>query len=205
MVVEKIFPDPEAKYMHYVLRFPHIDDVVYRSSHKYIRAECASYLERNNISMTLYQGYLSLLSQPHTTYKLNDSLRFRDVIEAVSKSFFKTAALSSTEQIGLEYQNIIPLPSCDDAVLRSYCNSALPTVKFGLADKMMLTALVRRGEFELNYKEELRMPKGTTECSLVLHLGAYASNINVNDCMNTTDQLYDIISDEFEKTIRKPV
>ena len=59
------------------------------------------------------------------------------------------------------------------------------------------------GAYHLNYAESLREKKG--EYILILDFDGFAMDIKPEDYLKVTDDLHEIISKEFYKTIKEPV
>lgn len=148
---------------------------------------------------------LDITSQYHKTYRLEGGDKFRDTIKFVSDHFFEITSIPIINRIGLRYIDECPIPSKDNSTFRSYYNSVFPLDRFDLADadEMGFKTIVRKGEYYLRYIESLR--KIEDEYKLILDFDGFAQDIASEDYLSVTDKLHDIISDEYERTIKEPV
>ena len=130
---------------------------------------------------------------------------FRDIIEFVLEHFFQVTQIPKVNRIGLRYIDECPVQSKGDATFRKYYNTTLPIDRFSLKDalEMALTVRARRGKYFLTFRETLIEKSG--EKSLILDFDGYAENIKKGEVLTVTDSLHDLISKEFEASIKDPV
>ena len=158
-----------------------------------------------NFKLDVLTNSLDMVSEYHKTYSLEEGERFRDIIAFVLKNFFEVFPIPILKRIGLRYIDFCPIPSRDKKEFFSYYNSSFPLDKFEFKNAKMMefsTTVVRNGYF-LNYRENLKIGKDRE--ILILDFDGYAENIPSEKYLSTTDKLHEIISDEYEKTIKKPV
>ncbi len=149
---------------------------------------------------------LDISSTVHKTYKNpKGKERFRDIIEFVLDHFFHVTQIPKVKRIGLRYIDECPVASKSDANFRKYYNTTLPIDRFSLKDalEIALTARSRRGKYFLTFRERLIEESGET--SLILDFDGYAENIKKDEVLAVTDSLHDLISKEFEDSIKEPV
>jgi len=149
---------------------------------------------------------LDISSTVHKTYNNpKGKERFRDIIEFVLESFFQVTQIPKFKRIGLRYIDECPITSKGNATFRKYYNTTLPIDRFSLKDalEMALTARARRGKYFLTFRETLIEKPGET--SLILDFDGYAENIKKCEVLAVTDNLHDLISKEFETSIKEPV
>jgi uncharacterized protein (TIGR04255 family) len=158
-----------------------------------------------NFQLSLLSDSLDITSEYHKTYKLEDGHKFRDVIEFVLVRFLEVISLPTISRIGLRYIDECPIPSKENSIFRSYYNSVFPLDRFDLADvqEMDFKTMVKRDNYYLRYVESLRKIKD--EYKLILDFDGFGETINPNDCLAVTDDLHELISNEYEKTIKEPV
>ena len=141
----------------------------------------------------------------HKTYKLNGADKFRDVIAFSLKNFFEVMAIPLVNRIGLRYIDECPLPTKDNETFGSYYNSAFPIERFNIANAhdMFFRTGVKRGNLNLIYMESLQ--KREDEYKLILDFDGFAENVKSEDCLRVTDELHNMILEEYERTIKEPV
>ena len=149
---------------------------------------------------------LDISSMVHKTYKNpKGKERFRDIIEFVLKRFFDVTQIPKINRIGLRYIDECPIVSRGKATFRRYYNTTLPLERFSLKDalEMSFFAKARRGKYFLNFRESLI--EQSEESKLILDFDGYAENIKASDCLDVSDSLHDLISEEYEASIKEPV
>ena len=158
-----------------------------------------------NFKLNVLNDSLDITSEYHKTYNLEGGDKFRDIITFVLDHFFEVTSIPIINRIGLRYIDECPIPSKDNSTFRSYYNSSFPLDKFNLADAsgMDFKTVVRKGEYHLLYSESLQ--KINDEYKLILDFDGFAESIASEDCLKITDDLHAIISEEYERTIKKPV
>jgi len=163
---------------------------------------------KKNVELNVLQDSLDINSKYHKTYKLGDGAKFRDIIEFVVQRFFEVTSIPIIERIGLRYIDECPILSNDNNTFTSYYNSKFPLDKFNLANakEMDFKAVVKKGDYYLHYAESLQKQKNDADnYSLRLDFDGFAENIKSEDYLTVLDSLHEIISDEYEKTIKAPV
>ena len=149
---------------------------------------------------------LDLTSQFHKTYKNPGApYKFRDAIEFVLNNFFEVTQIPVIHRIGLRYIDECPVVERNNEVFQAYYNTTFPVERFAIedVDEMVFKSVIRRGEYRVRYVEALQpIDKGA---KLILDFDAYKMNVPAEDCLTATDSLHDIISEEYEKTIKAPV
>jgi len=158
-----------------------------------------------NFQLNVLSDSLDITSQYHKTYDLEGADKFRDIIEFVLKQFFETISIPIINRIGLRYIDECPIPSKDNPTFRLYYNTVFPLDRFNLADanEMDFKTIIKKGEYFLRYVESLK--KIGDEYKLILDFDGFATNISPENCLQATDDLHKIISEEFEETINEPV
>jgi uncharacterized protein (TIGR04255 family) len=150
---------------------------------------------------------LSIKSEHHKTYRNEAQDRFRDTIENVLPIFFELAPVPVLSRVGLRYIDDCPIPGLDNQAFRTYYDSAFPLDRFELGDteEMVFRATITKGDHHLRYVEALRRPEGEDQFHYVLDFDAYSRGVSQEGCLPTTDVLHDLISDEWQRTIKEPV
>jgi uncharacterized protein (TIGR04255 family) len=158
-----------------------------------------------NFKLDVLTNSLSMVSEYHKTYSLEGGEKFRDIIEFTLGNFFKVFSIPILKRIGLRYIDICPIPSRDKNEFFIYYNSSFPLDKFDFKNVKIMdfTTTVERNGFFLNYRETLKKDKDHE--SLILDFDGFAENVPSEKYLSVTDKLHEIISNEYEKTINKPV
>lgn len=149
---------------------------------------------------------LSITSQYHKTYNLDGGNKFREIIKFVIENFFSTVAnIPIINRIGLRYVDECPIPVKSNLSFKKNYNTTFPLKRFNLADatEMMFRTVVSVGEYKLIYMESLQFID--EKYKLILDFDGFAENIEITKILETTDKLHEIISDEYEKTIKEPI
>lgn len=159
----------------------------------------------DKVKLNIMSSSLDINSSYHKTYRLGDKDKFRDIIKLVSDNFLDLIPIPTITRLGLRYIDQCPLPSKDNDTFKSYYNSVFPIERFNMADvnEMNFKAVVRRGEYNMMYIESLKEEKGNY--SLILDFDGFAADIPSSRCLEVLDSLHDLISEEYEKTIKDPV
>ena len=164
------------------------------------------FISPKKIQLNVLTDSLDLTSQFHKTYKNPGSThKFRDAIEFILNNFFEVTQIPVIHRIGLRYIDECPVIERNNEVFLAYYNTTFPVERFAIedVDEMILKSVIRRGEYRVRYVESLQpIDKGA---KLILDFDAYKSNVKAGDCLSVTDTLHDIISEEYEKTIKDPV
>lgn len=158
-----------------------------------------------NFQLNVSSDSLDIISQYHKTYNLEGADKFRDIIDFVLKQFFEIISIPIINRIGLRYIDECPIPSKDNSTFRSYYNTVFPLDRFNLADanEMDYKSIIKKGEYFLRYVESLKQIGD--ESKLILDFDGFAINVFSEDCLQVTDDLHKIISEEYEETIKEPV
>lgn len=158
-----------------------------------------------NCQLNVLTDTLDISSPYHKTYNLEGGDKFRDIIKFVLDSFFEVTSIPIINRVGLRYIDECPIPSKDNDTFRLYYNSIFPTERFDLDDakEMNFKTLIRKGDYFLSYIESLQ--KVGEEYKLILDFDGFAEKIASEECLEVTDKLHEIISKEYESTIKEPV
>lgn len=150
---------------------------------------------------------LDITSNLHKTYN-NEAAddRFKDIIEIVLSKMLDVVKIPILNRIGLRYIDECPIPETQTtSSFQEYYNSTFPLERFSIEDsiRMQSTSVVKKGEFFLRYVESLE--RKDDRLALTIDFDGYAVNAKPEDCLEITDKLHDIISEEYDTTIKEPV
>jgi uncharacterized protein (TIGR04255 family) len=158
-----------------------------------------------NFQLNVLSNSLDITSKYHKTYNLGKSEKFRDIIQFVLDRFLKITSIPLITRIGLRYIDECPIPKKDNKTYLSYYHSTFPLDRFDISDatEMDFKTVIEKGNYYLRFIESLR--KIDEEYKLILDFDGFALNISSQNYLSVTDTLHEIISQEFENTIRTPV
>ena len=149
---------------------------------------------------------LDIFSQYHKTYNNNSCPnRFRDIILFVWENFTELFRIPKLNRIGLRYIDECPIPGRNNDKFEEYYNSVLPLDRFPLKDiqESVSRTVFRKGNYFVTYVETFRMRN--KKYTYGLDFDGFAKNVDSHKCLETTDKLHDIITEEYQKTIKEPV
>lgn len=158
-----------------------------------------------NYAFSVTGDSLDITSEFHKTYNLGETDKFRDILKLVMDNFLAVTSIPILTRIGLRYVDECPLPSKDNETLRTYYNSAFPIRRFNIANAvdMLFRTVTEKGDLNLIYMETLTKPKD--DYKLSLDFDGFATNVPAQDYLRVTDRLHELISKEYERTIKEPV
>jgi uncharacterized protein (TIGR04255 family) len=155
--------------------------------------------------LSVLNDSLDIVSEYHKTYNGNDPNKFRNVISFVLDSFFEVTSIPLINRVGLRYVDECPIPTKDNATFKAWYNSVFPTDRFDVADadEMHFRTVTKRDSYHLIYAETLqRLEK---DWKLILDFDGFATDVPSEKCLEVTDKLHEIISNEYQTTIKEPV
>lgn len=157
--------------------------------------------------LNIQTGSLDIASEHHKTYSLGSGDRFRDVIEHVLEVFTKVVPIPVVSRLGLRYIDHCPLPVKDRGTLASYYDTAFPLHRFNVeqASEMEFKTVVQKGQYWLRYAEALKATGSDDGHMLVLDFDGFAKDVDPAACIAVTDDLHQIIRDEYARSIKEPV
>jgi len=157
------------------------------------------------ITLEVASNSLSVHSSEHKSYNNPKvGLRFRDCVRHATEAFFALVPVPRLTRVGLRYIDDCPVPSLDDGQFREWYNTTFPLDRFclGGAREMMFHTTVARGDYGLRFTESLvhdDPPK------LRLDFDAFATDIPAGECLDVTDRLHELLTDEWKRSIKGPV
>lgn len=148
---------------------------------------------------------LDISSEYYKTYNNEGSPKFREAIALVLDKFLGIMKLPTIQRVGLRYIDECPIAAKDNDSFQSYYQSVFPLGRFPIseAEEMDFKTLAVKGDYRLRYIESLRLIDG--QWKLILDFDGFATNVRSGDCLAVTDSLHDMISEEYQRTIRDPV
>jgi uncharacterized protein (TIGR04255 family) len=160
----------------------------------------------NNYQLNVLSDSLDISSDFHKTYNNPKSeIKFRDTIEVALNSFFEVTQIPIIKRIGLRYIDECPIPSKNSKKFKEYYKTTFPLGRFKLEDarEMQFQTVVARGKNFLRFIEKFTKVDG--EYKLILDFDGFSENIDPSDCLSVADNLHDLITNEYKKSLKEPV
>lgn len=159
----------------------------------------------HGVKLEVSSDLLALVSTSHKSYRHGEEGCFRDVIDSVTRLFYALTQVPVVNRIGLRYIDECPVFENSSKGFREHYMTVFPLDRFPLEESvdMDCRVVVRREPHKLRYVESLH-GEGRKR-KLILDFDAWSENIEPSTTMEVTDQLHDIISDEFNRTIKEPI
>jgi len=175
------------------------------------------FLSPDKTEVTVHTNSLSIVSGQHKTYDAEGAdKKFRDVISYVVNAFLGIIKVPVLGRIGLRYTDFCPVPSNSSEALNSLYNLILPTPKFPLEDleRMHFELITKRKNHKFIYQETFVSPEEMKQSgleplpgpfTLVLDFDGFDTNIPANNYLTVTNELHQIIKEEYLKIIKDPI
>lgn len=159
-----------------------------------------------NYVVNIQANSIVIQSEFHKTYNLGNGERFRDAIKFLMDAFLELTRIPLITRIGLRYIDECPIPGKSNEEFLGYYNSVFPLSRFSLADatEMDFKTVVKRGDAFVRYVESLVRSEADT-FKLMLDFDGFQERVPSNEYLNVTDRLHDLISAEFEASIKEPL
>ena len=160
---------------------------------------------KNDIELNVTSDALDINSKLHKTYSLGNGENFRDIIKIVIDHFLKVMGIPNILRLGLRYIDECPIPTKDNNTFKAYYNSVFPLERFALenANEMDFKTVIKLGAYYIRYIESLQ--KVENSYRLILDFDGFSDPINSNEYLSHADRIHELISAEYEKTIKEPV
>jgi len=156
--------------------------------------------------LNLQANSLALMSDYHKTYNLGQGDKFREIIKFVMDAFLDLMRLPAISRIGLRYIDECPIPQKSNESFSTYYNSAFPLERFNIADaiEMDFKTVTKKGDTFVRYVESLQKKPDETY-KLVMDFDGFQEKIDSAQYLTVTDKLHDLISAEYEQSIKEPL
>jgi uncharacterized protein (TIGR04255 family) len=161
----------------------------------------------NQIEVRVQTNSLRISSLKHKTYNNpNSAEKLKDTIQFVVSNFFQVINIPIIKRIGLRYVDECPLPIKNNETLHNWYNSILPLTRFQLSDteNYYFNITTKRKNHKLTFQEALgKNEKGQEK--IFLDFDAFENDIPANNYLNITDELYEIVSEEYMNIAKDPL
>jgi len=157
------------------------------------------------VKLEVTSNLLALVSTSHKSYSHGQEGCFRDVVDSVTRHFYTLTQLPVVNRIGLRYIDECPVLDSSSEGFRAHYATVFPVDRFPLEASvdMHYRVVVKRDPHKLRYVESLQ-GEGNKR-NLILDFDAWSESIEPSATIEVTDQLHDIIWDEFKRTIKEPI
>jgi len=160
----------------------------------------------SSTTLNILTSSLNIVSNKYKSYNNDDAIeKFRDILNYTIEPFLKITALPKISRIGLRYIDNCPWPGFVTEKFNDYYNSAYPVDRFAIEDTTAydFATIVNRGPYKLRYAESLSVVEGNPK--FVMDFDGSAEMVSSSEWLVTTDHLHDLISSEYNSTIKDPV
>ncbi len=157
------------------------------------------------VKLEVSSNLLALVSTSHKSYRHGQEGCFREVIESVTRHFYDVTGVPVVTRVGLRYIDECPVLDNSSEGFRELYATAFPLGRFPLEASLAMDykVIVRRDPHKLRYAESLQSEGESRK--LILDFDAWSENIEPSATIDVTDQLHDIVWDEFQRTIKEPI
>jgi uncharacterized protein (TIGR04255 family) len=165
-----------------------------------------NFKSEKGIDLNVQTNSLDISSTLHKTYSSPKAdNRFRDTIERAVGEFLKITQIPKLTRIGLRYIDECPVPVKGTQAYHKYYNTTLPLKRFPVEDALAMTfeARVKKGDHYLRFVESFEDVEG--KLKLILDFDGYAEGVPASEYLIVTDELHELISDEYKASIKEPV
>lgn len=169
-------------------------------------AKIWQFRSEEDTSLNLTNESLDISSTHHKTYMLEGGGdKFRDIIKLVVDSFLEVTNIPVFNRVGLRYIDECPIPTKENDKFKEYYNSAFPLGRFDLKDatEMDVKVITNKSPYAMRYIESLK--KVEEAYKLIMDFDGYSGKIESKKYLPTVDKLHEIISNEFERSIKQPL
>lgn len=164
--------------------------------------------EDEKIRVELRTDSVTVVSDRHKTYNSGDGERFRSTIDEIVKAFLTAVPhVQKFTRIGLRYIDDCHVPSLDSKLFRTWYATVFPLERFdlGVSDALQLRAQVKRGKHLLQFAETFKREGEGGAASLTLDFDGSAQEVEAASWLSTTDELHQLIWEEYKSCIKEPV
>ncbi|MBN1508460.1 MAG: TIGR04255 family protein [Sedimentisphaerales bacterium] len=173
---------------------------------KFAVSKIWNFRSEKGIDLNVHNDSLDISSTLHKTYaNPKEDNRFRDTIEYAVARFLEVTQIPKLARIGLRYIDECPVPAKETQVFKEYYNTTFPLKRFPVENALNLVfeARVEKGDRRLRFIESFEDVGG--KLRLTLDFDGYAEDVPAHEYLTVTDELHELISKEYQASIRKPV
>ncbi|MBA7540451.1 hypothetical protein ES705_32748 [subsurface metagenome] len=166
--------------------------------------------EEENYVLGVSTSSLDITSEHHKSFNpINNEDGFRNIIKFAVDNFFDIIPIKKIKRIGLRYIDDCPIPSKETVEFKNWYNTVLPLERFNLNEvgsMIFETKKVKKGNYYLNYRENfVPVTSEGTKYKFYLDFDSYKEDVDPIDYIEILDDLYKIIHQEWEDSIKQPV
>jgi uncharacterized protein (TIGR04255 family) len=182
-----------------------VEDIV-GDADQFAVAKIWNFRSEKGTELNVHNDSLDISSTLHKTYaNPKEDNRFRDTIEYSVGKFLEITGIPKLTRIGLRYVDECPVPAKETPAFKEYYNTTLPLKRFPLENalKLEFEARVEKGDRRLRFLETFEDVGG--KLKLTLDFDGYAEGVPAPQYLTVTDELHELVSQEYKASIRKPV
>lgn len=161
----------------------------------------------DGVELNIHTDSLDISSSLHKTYDNPDvDNRFRDSIQFAVDKFLETVnIIPKFTRIGLRYIDECPVSKKDNESFLAWYKSTFPLTRFPLerALNLKMEARVIKDRGFLKFSESFQDSNGILKYTL--DFDGYKENIKSSEYLSTTDQLHELIAEEFKNSANSPL
>lgn len=157
--------------------------------------------ETGKTRIMVYSNKLNIVSQEYKSYNHPTERKFRDLITKILSVFTKTVPMKKFSRVGIRYIDHCPLESLNNEYFRKYYDPIFNIDKYkveNILDNFFLIN-IKREQYNLLFQGGIR--KLDDGYKYIMDYDSYATDIEADSCINTTDELRRLIKKEFLSNI----
>lgn len=159
--------------------------------------------DEHDTTVNIQSNSLDISTTFHKTYNNEGSdYKFRELIKLVVDNFLKIIKIPKITRIGLRYIDNCPIDVKSNERLKQLYNSTFPYNRFSLKDcqDTSFKTTIKKGDAFLRYLETIK--KIEDKETMIFDFDGFYLNITASDYLSKLDKLHEIVSNEFEASIK---
>lgn len=162
--------------------------------------------DTNDTTINILSDSVDISSTYHKTYNnIGSNYKFRDIVKKVIDNFIDIVKIPIISRIGLRYIDVCPIIEKNNEGIKKLYNSVFPYKRFDASEviDMKFRTTVKKSNQYLHYSEDINPEDGSYK--LILNYDGFALDINTENYLAVLDSLHDLVADEFQNTLKKPI
>lgn len=157
--------------------------------------------ETGKTRIMVYSDKLNIVSQEYKSYNHPSERKFRDLITKILSIFTKVVPMKKFSRVGIRYIDHCPLESLNNEYFKKYYDPIFNIDKYkveNISDNFFMVN-IKREQYNLLFQCGIRKLDGGYK--YIMDYDGYATDIEANSCITTTDELRRLIKKEFLSNI----
>jgi len=157
--------------------------------------------ETGKTRIVVYSNKLNIISREYKSYNHPSEKKFKDLITKILSVFAKTVPMKKFSRIGIRYIDHCPLERLDNEYFKNYYNPIFNIDKYKVEDILdnLFMVNIKREQYNLLFQCGIR--KLDVGYKYIMDYDGYATEIEADSCITTTDELRRLIKKEFLSNI----